>query len=133
MEENKIDQLGNIKRNQIIENDIGTLAIDLGSSTTVVVFQKENGQSPQLLELPPISRCPGELPSLVWKSEHKEEDYLIGQQIIDLNLISEEKENQLSQDFKRWIGSQEIDPIYNSKISPDKAGEILIHKIWEKV
>ena len=89
MEENKIDQLGNIKRSQIIENDIGTLAIDLGSSTTVIVFQKENGKSPELLDLSPISRSPGEIPSLIWKSEEEEEDYLIGQQIIDLNLISE--------------------------------------------
>ena len=53
MEKNKIDQFENIKRNQINTNDFGTLAIDLGSSTTVIVFQKENGQSPELLDLPP--------------------------------------------------------------------------------
>ena len=130
MENNKIDQLENINQPEINTNDFGTLAIDLGSSTTVVVFQKENGQSPELLDLPPISRSPGEIPSLIWKSE-KEESYLIGQQIIDLNLINE-KENNLSQDFKRWIGSPKIEPIYDSKISPEKAGEILIHNIWEK-
>jgi len=133
MERNKTDQLEDIKSSQINNNDFGTLAIDLGSSTTVIVFQKENGQSPELLELHPISRSPGEIPTLIWKSSEEEEDYLIGQQIIDLNLISEEKENHLSQDFKRWIGSPEIDPIYDSKITPEKAGEILIHKIWEKV
>lgn len=49
----------------------GTLAIDLGSSTTVVVFQKENGQPPELLDLPPISRAIGEIPSLIWKSSEK--------------------------------------------------------------
>jgi len=133
MEINRTDQLKQIKETQINTNDFGTLAIDLGSSTTVVVFQKEHGQSPVLLDLPPISRSPGEIPSLIWESEEEKEGYLIGQQIIDLNLINEEKENNLSQDFKRWIGSDEIDPIYNSKISPEKAGEILIHKIWEKV
>ena len=133
MENNKIDQLENIQQDEINNNDFGTLAIDLGSSTTVVVFQKENGESPELLELPPISRSPGEIPSLIWESSEEEEKYLIGQQIIDLNLISEEKEKNLSQDFKRWIGSPEIDPIYDSKISPEKAGEILIHKIWGKV
>ena len=133
MENNKIDQLENIQQDEINNNDFGTLAIDLGSSTTVVVFQKENGESPELLELPPISRSPGEIPSLIWKSSEEEENYLIGQQIIDLNLISEEKEKNLSQDFKRWIGSPEIDPIYDSKISPEKAGEILIHNIWRKV
>ena len=136
MENSKIDQLENIKGTDINNNDFGTLAIDLGSSTTVVVFQNENSQFPELIDLPPISRSPGEIPSLIWQSSAKEEDYLIGQQIIDLNLIREEEEeekNNLSQDFKRWIGSPEIDAIYDSKISPEKAGEILIHKIWEKV
>ena len=130
MENLKIDQLKNIHQAQVNQNDFGTLAIDLGSSTTVVVFQKENGQSPELLELPPISRSQGEIPSLIWK---KDDDYLIGQQIIDLDLICEERKNNLSQDFKRWIGSPEIDPIYDSEIPPEKAGEILIHKIWERV
>ncbi len=130
MENNKTDQLEQDKRTEVNTNDFGTLAIDLGSSTTVVVFQKENGQNPELLDLPPISRAPGEIPSLIWKSE--EEDYLIGQQIFDLDLMNE-KENNLSQDFKRWIGAPNIDPIYDSKISPEKAGEILIHNIWEKV
>ena len=132
MEKNNIDQFENILRPEINKNVCGTLAIDLGSSTTVVVFQKENGQPPELLDLPPISRAIGEIPSLIWKSSEKEESYLIGQQIIDLNLINE-KENNLSQDFKRWIGSKEIEPIYDSKITPEKAGEILIHSIWEKV
>ena len=132
MEKNNIDQFENILRPEINKNVVGTLAIDLGSSTTVVVFQKENGQPPELLDLPPISRAIGEIPSLIWKSSEKEESYLIGQQIIDLNLINEQ-ENNLSQDFKRWIGSTEIEPIYDSKITPEKAGEILIHSIWEKV
>ncbi len=132
MEKNNIDQFENILRPEINKDVFGTLAIDLGSSTTVVVFQKENGQPPELLDLPPISRAIGEIPSLIWKSSGKDESYLIGQQIIDLNLINE-KENNLSQDFKRWIGSTEIEHIYDSKITPEKAGEILIHSIWEKV
>ncbi len=129
---NKIDQFETIHRHKIHKIDSGTLAIDLGSSTTVVVFQKENGQSPELLDLPPISRASGEIPSLIWKSSEKDECYLIGQEIIDLNLINK-TENNLSQDFKRWIGSNEIEPIYDSKISPEKAGEILIQKIWREV
>ena len=133
MEKTKTHELESLKRTQINKDNLGTLAIDLGSSTTVVVFQKENGQSPELLDLHPISRSPGEIPSLIWKSSEEKEDYLIGQQVIDLKLIGEEKENNLSQDFKRWIGSSEIDPIYDSKIPPDKAGEILIHHIWNKV
>ena len=133
MEKTKIIELENIQGHELHKNDFGTLAIDLGSSTTVVVFQKENGQSPELLDLPPISRSPGEIPSLIWKSPEEKECYLIGQQIIDQELINEGKDNKLSQDFKRWIGAQKIDPIYDSDISPEKAGEILIHTIWEKV
>ena len=132
MEKNKVDPFENNHRHEINTNKLGTLAIDLGSSTTVVVFQGENGQSPELLDLPPISRAPGEIPSLIWQSSEEEECFLVGQEIIDLNLI-DEKENNLSQDFKRWIGSAEIEPLYNSLISPEKAGEILIHNIWEKV
>ncbi len=132
MEKNKIDQFEDILRPEINTNNFGTLAIDLGSSTTVVVFQKENGEPPELLDLPPISRAPGEIPSLIWKSSEKEDSYLVGQEIIDSNLINE-KENNLSQDFKRWIGSKEIEDIYDSKISPERAGEILIHNIWRKV
>ncbi len=132
MEKNKIDQFEKINRPEMNTKDFGTLAIDLGSSTTVVVFQKENGQPPELLDLPPISRAPGEIPSIIWKSAEKEECYLIGQEVINLDLINE-KENNLSQDFKRWIGSTEIEPIYHSNISPKKAGEILIHTIWRKV
>ncbi|WP_269617424.1 Hsp70 family protein [Prochlorococcus marinus] len=133
MEKIKIDPFEKSHQQEINKKDFGTLAIDLGSSTTVVVFQKENGQPPELLNLPPISRAPGEIPSLIWKSvEGEKEYYLIGQEIIDLNLINS-KENNLSQDFKRWIGATEIQPIYDSKISPEKAGEILIHNIWEKV
>ena len=132
METNKVFSLENKHRTERNSNENGTLAIDLGSSTTVVVFQEENGQSPKLLDLPPISRAPGEIPSMIWKSLDKDGGFLIGQEIIDLNLL-EENENNLSQDFKRWIGSTKIESTYNSEISPEKAGEILIHNIWEKV
>ena len=71
MEKNNIDQFDNILQPEINKNVFGTLAIDLGSSTTVVVFQKENGQPPELLDLPPISRAPGEIPSLIWKLSEK--------------------------------------------------------------
>ncbi len=132
MEKSNIDSFENIPRPEINKNEFGTLAIDLGSSTTVVVFQKENGQSPELLDLPPISRVPGEVPSLIWQSSEKDGSFLVGQEILDLDLIDENK-NNLSQDFKRWIGTAEIEPIFDSNISPEKAGEILIHNIWEKV
>ena len=57
MENNKIDQLEQNQQPQTHENDFGTLAIDLGSSNTVVVFQEENGQPPKLLDLPTPNIC----------------------------------------------------------------------------
>ncbi len=133
MENNKTDQLEQKLGTEINIKDSGTLAIDLGSTTTVVVFQKENSQVPEPLDLPPISRSPGQIPSLIWESSNKKETYLIGQQIIELNLINESNQNSLSEDFKRWIGSPKIDSVYNSSIPPKKAGELLIHNIWERI
>ncbi len=133
MEPNKVNQLKNPSPIEQSETEQGTLAIDLGSSNTVVVFQKENGDPPQLLDLPPITKRSGEIPSLIWQSSKENDDFLVGQEIIDLNLYKKEREKSLSQDFKRWIGSPKVNDIYNSNISPEKAGEILIHTIWEKV
>ena len=122
MEEKKNHQLHNrAPENTFKNNDEGTLAIDLGSSTTVIVFQKEHEKHHKLLDLPPISRSPGEIPSFVWQSPENKDNFLIGQQILDLKLIEEENKNNLSQDFKRWIGSPSIDNIYNSIIPPEKA------------
>ena len=50
---------------------VGTLAIDLGNSTTVIAFQPETNKHPKLLNIPPISRFKGEVPSLVWQSQEE--------------------------------------------------------------
>ena len=61
------------KKAQPTENEtiLGTLAIDLGNSTTVVAFQGEKDADPILLELPPITRANGEIPSLVISSQQR--------------------------------------------------------------
>ena len=110
----------------------GTLAIDLGNSTTVVVFQGEKNSSPQLLNLSPISRIPGEIPSLVWYNPQKSPSLLVGAEVNNSSLIQINDVN-LCSDFKRWIGAPEEANHYSSSISPDKAGELLIQKIWEKI
>ncbi len=133
MENNNISRSKHLSEIEDNEKEIGTLAIDLGSSTTVVAFQKENGEAVKLLDLPPISKRQGEIPSLIWQLSNRRGKFLIGQQIIDLKLNQEETENNLSQDFKRWIGSPNVGNIYNSNLPPEKAGEILIHTIWKKV
>ncbi len=110
----------------------GTLAIDLGNSTTVVAFQGELESQPTLVEIPSISRVPGEIPSLIWYSEIYERNLLVGQQVFDLGLTVKEDPN-LNSDFKRWIGASEPPKSNGNKLSPERAGEILIKKIWEKL
>ncbi len=109
---------------------LGTLAIDLGNTTTVVAFQGEKDCDPTLLDLPPISRIPGEIPSLVGYTKEKTPTLLVGQQVLNLgevNLYS----MSICSDFKRWIGAKNPPPQANSHLSPEEAGELLIQKIWE--
>jgi molecular chaperone DnaK (HSP70) len=80
----------------------GTLAIDLGSSTTVVAFQSPDTPTAQLVELSPISRRPGEVPSLVWDNGDQP---LIGHQVIEAKLV-DSNDSRLHRDFKRLIGTK---------------------------
>ena len=110
----------------------GTLAIDLGNSTTVVSFQGEKDSQATLLDLFPISRSPGEVPSLIWYPSEKESNCLIGQEVIEAGLASSSEEN-LSSDFKRWIGATDTQNINKSNITPEKAGELLIQRVWQSL
>ena len=109
----------------------GTLAIDLGNSNTVVAFQGEKDDVPTLLELPPITRITGQIPSLVWVPSYPNDELLIGNQVLKFNL-TEEKSPNLSMDFKRWIGSS-LNPLITASITPEEAGEYLLLKIWERI
>lgn len=131
---------------------IGTLAIDLGSTTTVVAFQAEQDPKPQLLDLAPISRREGEVPSLIWADRNDVANPLIGQQVIEAGLLSKASPS-LSRDFKRWIGAPNpalngdgvdndryVDRYVNRSgsgigigLSPEEAGECLIQQIWQRL
>ena len=120
-----------------IDNNVrklaGTLAIDLGSTTTVVAFQPENQETAQLLELASISRAPGEIPSLIWKSSISEQaSFLFGQEVKNLTL-EENKGQVLISDFKRWIGAPKSLIPRDFELSPEDAGELLIKEIWKKI
>ena len=108
----------------------GTLAIDLGNSTTVVAFQNELSHEPELLDLPPISRAPGEIPSLIWDGRNENQKILVGQEVLRLALDTNFNSNICS-DFKRWIGSPKKEDFNDSPFSPEESGEILINRIWE--
>ncbi len=99
----------------------GTLAIDLGSTTTVVAFQAEDADRAQLLDLPPISRRSGEVPSLVWTRAG--DAPLVGQQVIESGL-ADLQDPRLATDFKRAIGSE------TGNRDAENAGEQLLQQIW---
>ena len=101
----------------------GTLAIDLGSTTTVVAFTPSGERQADLLELPPISRRPGEIPSLIWLTP---ESTLIGKQVLEAGLIDRD-DPCLFADFKRRIGSVLDDG------TAARAGQLLLEGIWAQL
>jgi molecular chaperone DnaK (HSP70) len=112
----------------------GTLAIDLGSSTTVVAFQPANGKA-QLVALPPYSLDqPIVVPSLLWLTR-RESRPLIGRQVVEAGL-ADSTSPQLQRDFKRRIGADPdsppgSEPPMGLPLSPEEAGGLLLRRIWQ--
>ncbi|MFN9646430.1 MAG: Hsp70 family protein [Cyanobacteriota bacterium] len=107
----------------------GTLAIDLGSTTTVVAWQEERGE-PRLLELPPYSDGdPSVVPSLLWLRHPGQTHPLIGRQVRDAGL-ADSAEPGLCRDFKRSIGL-DSSPAGSSWLSPEAAGALLVRRLWD--
>jgi molecular chaperone DnaK (HSP70) len=115
----------------------GTLAIDLGSTTTVVAWQEERGE-PSLLALPPYSGGdPCVVPSLLWLSHPGQAHPLIGRQVLDAGLADSPGPG-LCRDFKRSIGlapapgaSTDASPAPAPWLSPEAAGALLLRRLWE--
>ena len=109
----------------------GTLAIDLGSSTTVVAFQPADGSSAGLLSLPPYSSGdPQVIPSLLWLNHADDAQPLIGRQVLEAGLL-QRGGPQLQRDFKRWIGAGHGPD--NSLLSPERSGQLLLERIWRQL
>jgi len=106
----------------------GTLAIDLGSSTTVVAWLPSGGE-PSLLPLAPYALGePPVVPSLVWLPAPESTWPLIGRQVLDAGLAGHGGP-QLHRDFKRRIG----DPgAVNDAtlLTPEQAGGLLLQRLW---
>lgn len=114
----------------------GTLAIDLGSTTTVVAWQEERGE-PGLLALPPYSGDdPCVVPSLLWLSQPGQSHPLIGRQVLDAGLADTPGPG-LCRDFKRWIGlgrspaARADGPGGAPWLSAEEAGALLLRRLWE--
>ena len=115
----------------------GTLAIDLGSTTTVVAYQSRGSDEPQLLALPPLSSSdPCVIPSLLWLANRHSTQPLIGRQVLEAGLLAQGG-HQLHRDFKRWIGTSarhEVPAdVANALLSPEQSGQVLLEQIWERL
>ena len=113
----------------------GTLAIDLGSTTTVVAFQPANGDAAQLLALPPLSsEQPVAIPSLIWLSSADSQQPLIGRQVLEAGLL-ERGGSELQRDFKRRIGAAMADDANTAAgpLTPEQCGQLLLEQIWQRL
>jgi len=106
----------------------GTLAIDLGSTTTVVAWQ-EPGAPARLLALPPYSLdAPCVVPSLLWLADPDQERPLVGRQVLEAGLADADGPG-LCRDFKRWIGASPSPS--GALLTPEQAGGLLLHQLWQ--
>ena len=102
----------------------GTLAIDLGSTTTVVAWQDGTASPPRLLALAPYALDdPAVVPSLIWLTGPEgAAGALVGRQVLDAGLADVEGPGLL-RDFKRRIGaSPEPSSPGRSPGAPARAG-----------
>lgn len=112
----------------------GTLAIDLGSSTTVVAWH-DGSTPPRLLELAPYGGGnPCVVPSLLWLRQPDHDRPLIGRQVLEADLASVEGPG-LCRDFKRRIGAAATgtDPAQTEApwLTPEQAGALLLQRLWQ--
>ena len=110
----------------------GTLAIDLGSTTTVVAFQPAHQTEVDLIDLPSISREKGAVPSIIWAEDPGETPVLVGRQVIESGL-HERDAPQLHRDFKRLIGTSVHLASGERRLSPEQAGARLLTEIWKRM
>ena len=109
----------------------GTLAIDLGSTNTVVAFQACDAVGIELIDLAPISREAGEVPSMLWLDDQDTDGLLVGRQVLESGL-GDRDAPQLHRDFKRWIGLP-VPSEWRQRLSPDQAGARLLQEIWKRI
>jgi len=100
----------------------GTLAIDLGSSSTLVGWQAAPGSPGEVLVLPPLSRSASDaiIPSLVSPSSGSR--WLLGQQVIEAG-----SEADCLRDFKAQLGQS------NAPATAERAADALLQGIWQRL
>ena len=113
------------------EKIIGTLAIDLGNTNTVLAFQCEKSSTPILLDMPLITKSPGIVPTAIWFDENKGEKEKIGTEA--LKIFSEKnQEEYFYSNFKRLIGNPN-EEYMERYLSPEEAGEKFFKRLWDYI
>ena len=99
----------------------GTIAIDLGSSSTLVGWQAAPGSPGEVLNLPPLSRSANDasIPSLVSSSSSR---WLLGQQVIEAGSAAD-----CLRDFKAQLGQS------HAPAEAEQAADALLQGIWERL
>ena len=112
------------------EKIVGTLAIDLGNTNTVLAFQNEQNSNPILLEIPSITKSQGIVPTAIWYEEDKNKT-LIGTQALEMiNEINNTK--YFYSNFKRLIGNS-LENFSKQYLSPEEAGEKFFKELWKYI
>nr|AUG32122.1 putative DnaK-type molecular chaperone (HSP70 family protein) [Paulinella longichromatophora] len=110
-----------------------SLAIDMGSTSTIVAFQGENQNQADILRITPFASPKLRMiPSMLWVNDENDKYPMIGTQVLDAGLDTS-KDPCLHRDFKRLIGSSIKAADYGLErniLSPEQAGELLLLKIW---
>ena len=107
---------------------LGTLAIDLGSTTTVVAWL-ERGGKPRLLPVTPYGlEAQPLVPSLLWLASPDSGSPLIGRQVLEAGLAMHEGP-ELHRDFKRLIGAAQ--PAAGTLLNAEQAGALLLRRLWQ--
>jgi len=113
------------------ESLIGTLAIDLGNTNTVIAFQDQKDINSILVEIPNITSSPGVIPTAVWFEESSK--------IPKIGISALEMRNNSNSDlffhsnFKRLIGNS-IEKINQKNIlNPNECGEKFFLILWANI
>jgi len=113
------------------EKIIGTLAIDLGNTNTVLAFQDEKSSIPILLDMPSITKSPGIVPTTIWFDENKGGKAIIGTEALKI-FNENNQEKFFYSNFKRLIGNP-YEKYTARYLSPEEAGEKFFKRLWEYI
>ena len=109
---------------------VGTLAIDLGNTNTVLAFQGEKDKDLVLIEIPYITSSPGVVPTAVWFKDDSN--------IIKIGVSALKMKNEINSDlffysnFKRLIGNP-LEKNQDKCLTPKECGEKFFKVLWENI